>query len=56
MNTQRAHSMTLEVKKRWFELVYKFVVELEIKPENLYGMDETGCPPSNQGTECIIGE
>ena len=32
------------------------MVKLGIKPENLYGMDETGCPPSDQGTECVIGE
>ena len=32
------------------------MVKLEIKPENLYGMDETGCPPSNQGTQRVVGE
>ena len=32
------------------------MVKPGIKPENLYGMDETGCPPSNQGTECVVGQ
>jgi Tc5 transposase DNA-binding domain len=55
LDTQRARAMNPEAKKRWFELVEAFVVKLGIKPENLYGMDETGCPPSNQGTERVVG-
>ena len=31
------------------------MVKPGIKPENLYGMDETGCPSSNQGTEHVVG-
>ena len=56
LDTQRAHAMNLEAKKKWFELVEEFVVKLGIKPENLYGMDKTGCPLSDQGTERVIGE
>ena len=56
LDTQRARAMNPEAKKKWFELVEEFVVKLGIKPENLYGMDETGCPPSDQGTERVIGE
>jgi hypothetical protein len=42
--------MNPEAKKSWYELMKKYVVEMEIQPENLYAMDETGCPPSDQGT------
>jgi hypothetical protein len=48
--------MNPEAKEKWFALLEEFVVKLGIKPENLYSMDETGCPPSNQGMEHIIGE
>jgi hypothetical protein len=47
--------MNPEAKKHWFQLVEEFIVKLGIPPENLYVMDETGCPPSNQGTECVVG-
>jgi hypothetical protein len=26
-------------------------VKAGVAPENIYGIDETGCPPSDQGTE-----
>ena len=55
LDTQRASCMNPEAKKGWFELVKKFVVNLGIKPENLYGMDETGCPASDQGTRKVVG-
>ena len=55
LDTQRAQSMNPEAKKRWFELLQEFVVEAGIRPEDLYGMDETGCPPSAQGTERVCG-
>jgi len=48
--------MNPEAKKRWFELVEEFMVKLGIKLENLYGMDATGCLPSNQGKEHVVGE
>lgn len=55
LDTQRAQSMTPEAKKKWFELVEKFVVQQGIRPEDLYAMDETGCPPSDQGTSRVVG-
>ena len=55
LDMQRAQSMNPEAKKRWFELLKEFVVNTGIRPEDLYGMDETGCPPSNQGTEHVCG-
>ena len=47
--------MNPEAKKKWFELLEKFVVKVGIQPDDLYGMDETGCPPSDQGTEHVCG-
>lgn len=55
LDTQRACVMNPEAKKEWFELVKKYVVDLGILPENLYGMDETGCPSSDQGTHKVVG-
>src|SRR5580698_9014771 len=54
LDTQRAGAMNPEAKKKWFELVEEFVVKLGIAPGNLYAMDETGCPPSDQGTERVV--
>jgi len=47
--------MNPEAKRRWFELLEEFVVKAGIRPEDLYRMDETGCPPSDQGTERVVG-
>jgi hypothetical protein len=47
--------MNPEAKKAWFKLVKRFVVDAGIRPEDLYGMDEMGCPPSDQGTERVVG-
>jgi len=55
LDTQRAQSMNPEAKKKWFELLEEFVVKAGIRPEDLYGMDETGCPPSDQGTKRVCG-
>jgi hypothetical protein len=54
LDTQRAQAMNPEAKKQWFELLEQFVVKTGITPENLYGMDESGCPPSDQGTERVV--
>lgn len=55
LDTQRGQSMNPEAKEKWFELLEEFVVKAGISPEDLYGMDETGCPPSDQGTKRICG-
>lgn len=43
------------MKAAWFDLVKKFVVDAGILPENIYGMDESGFPPSHQGKERVVG-
>ena len=55
LDTQHAQGMNPKAKKQWFELVEKFMVQLGIKKENIYGMDETTCPPTDSGTECVVG-
>ena len=55
LDTQRARAMNPEAKKKRFELVEEFVVKTGIRAEDLYAMDETGCPPSDQGTERVVG-
>ena len=47
--------MNPETKKKWFELVDEFIVKAGVSPENIYGMDESGFPPSDQGVRRVIG-
>ena len=47
--------MNPEAKRKWFELVEEFIVKAGIRLEDLYAMAETGCPPSDQGTERVVG-
>lgn len=53
--TERARSLNKEAVKHWFDLVYKRLVESGIKKHNIYGMDESGFPPSDQGRTRVVG-
>jgi hypothetical protein len=53
--TERASSLNEESVKEWFKLIEKLVVERGIKRENIYGMDESSFPPSNQETQRVVG-
>jgi hypothetical protein len=55
LDTQQARAMNPEAKKVWFKLLKEFVVKAGIQCEDLYGMDEMGCPPSDQGTQHVVG-
>lgn len=55
LDTQRAQSLNPGNVNHWFELVKREIVDREVKPENIYGMDESGFPPSNQGTSRVVG-
>lgn len=55
LDTQRAQSLNPEAVKHWFELVQREIVVTLVLPENIYGMDESGFPPSNQGTSRVVG-
>jgi len=39
----------------WYDLVEEHVVKTGVLPKNLYGMDESGFPPSDQGRSWCIG-
>lgn len=55
LDSKRARAVNPDIVKHWFELVKEHIPDKNIKPHNIYGMDESGFPPSNQGRECVIG-
>ena len=55
LDSHRARALNPEVVKHWFSLVKEFIHDKDIKAHNVYGMDESGFPPSNQGREKVIG-
>lgn len=55
LDTQRAKGLTREAVDDWFKILKEQIVENGILPENIYGMDESGFPPSNQGSQRVIG-
>lgn len=53
---QRAQALNPANVTHWYEeLVQKYIVEKNIDLELIYGMNESGFPPSHQGTEQVIG-
>lgn len=55
LDMQRANALNPQAVKSWFEILDKFVVQLGIRPEDMYGMDESGFPPANQGRCRVVG-
>lgn len=55
LDTQRARALNPGVVKAWFELVKERKEAQGIKPHNIYGMDESGFPPSDQGVQRVVG-
>ncbi len=55
LDTQRAKCLNPVAVKDWFEIVKTEIVEAGVLPENIYAMDESGFPPSNQGTQRVVG-
>ena len=55
LDSKRARALNPNIIKHWFELVKEFIPDLNVKPENIYGMDESGFPPSDQGRQRVIG-
>lgn len=55
LDTQRGRALNPTNVKLWFDLVKTHIPDKNILPHNLYGMDESGFPPSNQGTSRVIG-
>lgn len=55
LDGQRAQALNPKAVKRWFKLVEEHVVWAGIRKEDIYGMDETGFQPSNQGVQRVVG-
>jgi Tc5 transposase DNA-binding domain len=55
LDTQRAQSLNPAAVEAWFGLVKEFVADKNIRKEDIYGMDESGFPPSDQGTQRVLG-
>ena len=53
--TERARSLNKDTVKHWFQLIKEKVIDKGIKEHNIYGMDESGFPPSNQGVQRVVG-
>ncbi|KAJ3490068.1 hypothetical protein NLJ89_g11469 [Agrocybe chaxingu] len=53
--TERANALNPEAVKHWYTMVEKKIIDKGIKPENIYGMDESGFPPSDQGVQRVVG-
>ena len=55
LDTQQARSLNPAAVEAWFDLIKEFIVDKDIWPGDIYGMDESGFPPSDQGTQRVIG-
>ncbi|KAF7372306.1 hypothetical protein MVEN_00090800 [Mycena venus] len=55
LDTQRARSLNPEAVKSWVALVQKYVVDMGVSPDRVYGMDESGFPTGYTGKERVIG-
>jgi hypothetical protein len=55
LDTQRGRALNPTNVKLWFNLVKGHIVDKNILPHNIYGMDESGFPPSDQGTQRVVG-
>ena len=54
LDTQQAKYLNEQAVKDWYQLIKKHIVDAGILPENIYAMDESGFPPSNQGTQRVV--
>jgi len=55
LDTQRAQALNPEVVQKWFKLVKERVALAGIRPQDIYGMDESGFPPSDPGIQHVLG-
>jgi hypothetical protein len=39
----------------WFDFIWEHIVDPKIKPWNIYGMDESGFPPSTKVQNMLLG-
>lgn len=55
LDSQRANCLNPANVKEWFEKIKKYVVELGIPPELIFGMDESGFPHGNVAIRRVLG-
>lgn len=55
LDTKRAQALNPTAVKDWFNIVRNEIVDKGILPENIYAIDESGFPPSGQGTMRVVG-
>lgn len=54
LDTQRAKALNPSNVNHWFSLVEEHIVNKGIRPEDIYGMDESGFPLTNtQSRRCV---
>ena len=53
LDSKCANALNPDIIK--FKLIKEFISDLNVKPENIYGMDESGFPPLDQGCQRVIG-
>ncbi|KAJ7112366.1 hypothetical protein C8R44DRAFT_575926, partial [Mycena epipterygia] len=51
LDRQRAQSLNAEAVADWFELVKNNITDQDIRPEDIYGMDESGFVTSDTGKQ-----
>jgi len=52
---ERAQALNPAAVSSWYDLVEEQVVKRGIKKHNIYGMDESGFPSTNDGKQRVIG-
>lgn len=55
LDRQRAQGLNETAVAEWFELVKEHIVDQDILPENVYGMDESGFVTSDTGRQKVFG-
>ena len=55
LDLKQAQAMNPYIVKHWFELIKEFIYDKNILPHNIYGMDESGFPPSVAEQQRVVG-
>lgn len=55
LDMQHAKYLNPDTVKSWFNVVEKFIVNMGIVPENIYGMDKSGFPTAYTRKDRVIG-
>ena len=54
LDTQRAKSLNFGAVQGWFDILEEEIIKKGILQKNIYGMDESGFPPSDQGSTRVV--